>query len=344
MNLKAASVAPDDLDSVTAQFVVPSGRTAAPMLQRREPRLVYHRLAHLQPRTARWWRPLATLGVVVGLAIGVMVAAVIATLVAEGLNAQSPSVLDSDVFDPRSLAAVLTTFGMLALLLPVVLLGVRWGGGRKGTIHSVVGRVRWRLIAGATAIVAPIYLVVMGTWALLDPPPAADAPQLSWESLAVLAAILLVVPLQSAAEEYAFRGLPMQIVGTWFRYAIWGVLIPVPLFMIGHGYDWVGQIDIAVFALCMGFLVWKSGGLELAIVVHAVNNTVGVLLAWWFDLGMEQGAVEPLSMVISVSMTLVCTAALTYWISRRYGLRALEPVRGRGRAPQRPAVATPSPA
>ena len=109
--------------------------------------------------------------------------------------------------------------------------------------------------------------------------------------------------------------------------ALWGILIPVPLFVLAHGYDWVGQIDIAVFAVCMGALTWKSGGLECAIVLHTANNlTLFLLTTFSASSTLEQGAVDPILLLISLPVTLGSTAWLWWWVSRRYGVRALEPV------------------
>src|SRR5699024_4405413 len=62
---------------------------------------------------------------------------------------------------------------------------------------------------------------------------------------------LVLSPLQCAGEEFVFRALPMQMLGTWLRRPVLGILLPVPLFMLGHGYSWLGQVDIAVFAVVM---------------------------------------------------------------------------------------------
>lgn len=298
--------------------------------------LAYHRLAHLDPRTARWWRPFATLGVGAGLLLGLvllgLVAALLVTLVSEPSSwpdALSPS---PDLEDPRNPVDLLLVLGLLALLLPVVVLGLRWGGGQRGTVHSVAGRFRWGMALRAGAVVLPLYALVIATWSALAPPEDLSVPPLEPSLLAVVAVVLLLTPLQCAAEEYAFRGLPMQLLGTWLRTPVVGILLPVPLFMVGHGYDWVGQVDLAVFALSMGLLVWKSGGLELAVVVHLANNLPVFLAAPLSPSSLQQGAVDPWLLLVSLPLTLATTAALTAWVSRTHGVGLLEPVRGHGRA------------
>lgn len=238
--------------------------------------------------------------------------------------------------DPRNPADTLIGLGLIALMTPAAVFGARWGGGMRGTIHSVVGRVRWRLLFHAAAMVLPLYAAVHTISFLISPPEDFAWPSADSRTAAVFVIILLLAPLQCAGEEYAFRGLPQQALGTWLRSPVWGIVLPVPLFMLGHGYDWVGQIDITVFALCMGFLVWKTGGLELAIVVHTANNLTLFLLAPFSASSLEQGTVSPLVLTASIPLTLGMTAGLTLWISRAHGLGWLEPVRRQAPETQNP--------
>jgi len=310
--------------------------TAGEVVGNRAP-LAYHRLAHLYPRTARWWRPFATLGVAAGLLLALatvlgLVAVLVILLAPE--RASVPAALTPSVHleDPRNPVDHLLNLGLLALFIPVVVLAVRWGGGQRGTVHSVVGRFRWAMAMRAAAVVLPFYALVFWTWMALSPPEDLSVPPFDASLLAVVVVVLLLTPLQCAAEEYAFRGLPMQLLGTWLRTPVVGVVLPVPLFMLGHGYDWVGQIGIVVFALSMGFLVWKSGGLELAVVVHTANNLPLFLASPLSPTSMQQGAVDPWLLLVSLTPMLATTAALTVWVSRTHGVGLLEPVRGYGRA------------
>ena len=317
--------------------------TAGQVVGQRAP-LAYHRLAHLDPRTARWWRPFTTLGVAAGLLLALAVLGLAAGLVMVMVSelASIPAALTPSVNleNPRNPVDLLLGLGLIALLMPVVVLGLRWGGGQRGTVHSVAGRFRWKVAFRAGIVVLPLYAFLHWSLIALAPPEDASMPPVDASLLAVVVVVLLLTPLQCAAEEYAFRGLPMQLVGTWLPTPIVGVVLPVPLFMLGHGYDWVGQIDIAVFALSMGFLVWKSGGLELAVVVHTANNLPLFLAAPLSPTSLQQGAVDPWLLLVSLPLTLGTTAVLTVWTSRTHGVGLLEPVRGHGRASR---AATPVP-
>lgn len=293
--------------------------------QSTELELPYHRLSHGHIGMARWWRPLSTLGIAAGLYVATFLAVIVFSVVAAFIvpGAWAPSeMLD----DPRSPADMMFGLGVIALMLPAAVFGSRWGAGLRGAIHSVAGRVRWRMLYRAAVVVFPFYAAVHLISFLVSPPDDFAWPSPDLRTVAVFLIILLLVPLQCAGEEYAFRGLPQQMFGTWLRSPVWGILLPVPLLMLGHGYDWVGQIDIAVFAICAGFLVWKSGGLELAIVIHTANNLILFLLAPFSASSLEQGAVPPAVLLLSLPCTLGVTAGLTWWVSRSQGLAWFEPV------------------
>jgi membrane protease YdiL (CAAX protease family) len=98
------------------------------------------------------------------------------------------------------------------------------------------------------------------------------APQVGTDLWLMLAIIVLLVPLQATAEEYVFRGYLMQAIGGWLKHPAFAILLPVPLFMLGHLYDVWGLLDVGVFAVFAAWLTWRTGGLEAAIVAHVINN------------------------------------------------------------------------
>lgn len=297
-----------------------------------ETRLPYHRLAHRSSRTAQWWRPLATLGVSLGLYVAALIPLVTVAVVYAVLGMSLPGLPgpSDDLADPLNPFDWVFTLGLLALMIPAVILGTRWGGGRRGSVHSVVGRFRWGLLGRAAVFIVPIYAVMVLGLTVIDPPDDFAVPAFTPTLVLCYVLILVLAPLQCAAEEYAFRGLPQQMLGTWLKSPLWGILLPVPIFVLGHGYDWAGQVSVGVFALSTGFLVWKSGGLELPILIHTANNLFIFLLAPFSRSSLEQGAVDPTYLLIDVPFIVGVTALLTWWVSRREGVRLFEPVRGPG--------------
>lgn len=89
---------------------------------------------------------------------------------------------------------------------------------------------------------------------------------------------LILVPLQSIAEEYVYRGLIMQTFGSWFNIPLLAVILQAIIFALSHGYNSLGNIEVFVFGLLMGFLAWKSNGIEVTSAFHAGNNLAIALL------------------------------------------------------------------
>lgn len=240
----------------------------------------YHRLARSAPNY-RWWKALVTgaialaFYVVLSLVLTV-VFVVIAALDPDGFGVHFDNLVNGGVIDNSVPLILVFSLGSVALMLPAIILARLIMGPRPlGLISSVEGRLRWRwmlrlvvpaLIAFGASFV--LYLLVL--------PPLFGEPILppvigptTWVMLGL---VLLLVPLQATAEEYVFRGYLMQTLGGWLKHPAWAILIPVPLFMAGHIYDIWGLLDVGVFALFAGWITWRTGGLEAAIVAHVINN------------------------------------------------------------------------
>ena len=259
-------------------------------------RLDYHRQA-VRIARPRWWRPILVLTLAASLfmagTVVLMLALVVLAMAVPGLQTRVDAALDSaDLSDPLAATMMLA---LIILFLPAALLAVRLAGGRAaGTLSSVDGSIRRRLLLRclglATLLTVPVVLVSVtleGGWhhaAVTD------------RTVPIVALALLVVPLQAAAEEYLFRGLLMQTIGAWLRHPAFAIVIPVPLFTLGHDYDVVGMVDVAIFGLAMGWLTWRTGGLEAAIGLHVATNAVLIGLGGFglVDLTSANGTVTGL--------------------------------------------------
>ncbi len=251
--------------------------------------LAFHRLVFARRRTA-WWTPLVVglLGVALYLALllPIFVLLVVAVILVPESLPGFLSVSTEVAFDMTDPLMVAVLLGSIALMLPAYVLSSLIVNGRGvGFISSVAGRLRWRwmLVCGAVALALAVALTLVS---LLLPaeeigdPGAIVAPGDNPRFFSTLIVLLLVVPFQAAAEEYVFRGYLMQAIGRWLRHPAFAILLPVPLFVLGHLYDPLGQAGVAVFAIAAGWITWRTGGLEAAIALHVVNN----LLA--FGLGL----------------------------------------------------------
>ena len=222
---------------------------------------------------------------------------------------------------------LLLSLAPLALLIPISILATRVGASRRG-MESVFGRFRWRFMLKAAPIVLGVYVLTGPALALLTDHEMFHVKRSVIQIVAALIIVLTLAPLQSAGEEYLFRGLPQQALGVWLKRPWLGILLPIPLFCLGHGYGWVGQFQVGVFALCAGLLVWKSGGLELPILLHASNNVTSMLMGPFIDSSdsLAQGDMSPLALIFTLPVTLGVTAYLWWHTNRTYGLRWRDPV------------------
>jgi membrane protease YdiL (CAAX protease family) len=300
-------------------------------------RIAFHRLARLRPRY-RWWRMLLTglLGIAFYAAILllVMVPVGIASALIPEWGAELQILLGTmEFFDldrPWLLVALVLP---LILMIPALLLASRIvEGPGTGLLSSVEGRLRvgWlgKSLLLALAVFAVYFAVSLGASAATG---TDIAPDFSHPNLWIMVLlVLLLIPFQAAAEEYVFRGYLMQLVGGWLRHPAFAILLPVPLFILGHGYDVWGAASVGVFAIVAAWLTWRTGGLEAAISLHIVNN---VLIFLFGSVGMVDANATsgtPIDLLGS-------TAAMVV-----YALLADRGARRRGLVRTAPAPITPS--
>lgn len=294
--------------------------------------LAFHRLGFARRRRG-WWTPLVTgllaaafylvLTIVLGVAVGLLAFAD-ASMAERFLSLAGGPQVFFDLTDPVLVAVLLLS---IVFLLPsYVLASLIVQGGKLGFISSAAGRLRWGWLlrtTGAAVVVAVVlsglsFLLPGGAEGVTDGSGVvapADNPAL-WTTLVVL---LLLVPLQAAAEEYVFRGYLMQAVGRWLRHPAFAILLPVPLFVLGHLYDPLGQVGVGVFAIAAGWLTWRTGGLEAAIALHVVNNLLAFLLALAGLSDVNAQSPGWMSLVFS-TLLIGAYVAVVEWMFRRSGL------------------------
>ncbi len=274
----------------------------------------YHQTARttlLPGKQPRWWRPVLEL-LLFFLFTFLFSIAVIGggEIILPQLGLPGDALLGEDLRDPYALTGLLL---IIAILLPAALLAARLGGRRfSGFLWSVTGRIRWKLVKRAVALALVVVPVVLSLNFMLAA--AFDPTEVelrfngaAWASLGI---ILVVVPFQAAAEEIVFRGVLPQAFGVWLRSPWLAYALSTGLFVAGHLYNWVGLIDILIFAICMIILTHVSGGLEYAVGIHTVNNVL-VCAAGAFGLADPNLVEVPLYASIVASAG---TIFMTWWL------------------------------
>jgi membrane protease YdiL (CAAX protease family) len=256
-------------------------------------------LQAMRARDWAWWRPLLgllLLGVVyVALAVATAVAGILG-LLASGVDAGAlPDLTVDELTDPWMLL-----FLNASLIVAIPCVWMVWAvahGMRRGWSSSVLARLRWRLVAPFTLLALAtlgvgIGLSVVVSFTVGGEEVSGPLPSFGW----LLLVVLLTTPLQSAAEEYVFRGYLSQAIAGWIRSpqvgAVAAALLSAALFSAAHGpQDLLTFLDRFAFGLAASAVVWLTGGLEAAIVLHAVNNVLVFVLAGALGEGVATEAV-----------------------------------------------------
>lgn len=309
--------------------------------------LPYHRLVFSDAKHS-WWKPLVVgalgglvyLGVSIGFTLFLML--LLKIFHPEIISAIYSNPTAGDTEDALTGYAMSTPlvflllFGSVALMFPVLwasrlLLGPKpWG-----IIHSVMGRIRWGWLALCFGLALLFYAVVPTVLDLLMGSTYTFAPEAHGADLAWLIVLLIVlVPVQCYAEELVFRGYLMQTIGSWLKNPAWAIILPAPLFMLGHAYDLWGQLSVLCMGLAAGFLAWRTGGLESGIALHVANNLVamGFGIFGLADPFLQEGSNLP-SFLVSLATQLIFIGAVI-WLAKRRGIERVRPVRFQIPAPE----------
>lgn len=243
---------------------------------------------------------------------------------------KTPPILGGADYTPLSHAGAMLS---LALLVPWSMLIQRWLYGVPGaSLHSVTSRFRFGLFGKSLIVLGPVWLVANALGALT---PSAEFPWSHADLIALFIATMLLTPLQSAGEEYGVRGLIFRVVGSWTRGPraglVAGVLVSSALFTALHGAtDPYLIVWYFVLWTALAIITWRTGGLEIAIMLHAVLNTFTFILALVLrvDLGnatQDRSAGVGTPYLLIPTVTVIALTAVVWWRTRRSASKDEEP-------------------
>lgn len=215
----------------------------------------------------------------------------------------------------------------LAMLIVISVLLARYLHARGWRwLVSVQPGVRWRYLLACLLVALVVLNAVLWLSFAFVEMPAFQAPQANW---AVFLAIILVTsPIQAAAEELFFRGYVLQAVGTAFQQAWVGIVGSALLFALFHGVQNPALfVNRFAFGLVVGFLVWRTGGLEAAIGAHVVNNVFA------FGYGIFTGGVAATKATSAIGwdkaffdvLGFALFALAAWWVGRRMRVATTTP-------------------
>ena len=129
--------------------------------------------------------------------------------------------------------------------------------------------------------------------------------------------LTILGPFQCIAEEYAFRSLIMQAVGSWFRFAPLTILVSSAVFAAMHPYNTLGVVNIFIDGCCFCLIAWLTRGIEASSALHIANN-----MTIFYTVGLGFGVVTSQTtmsdFILSVSIDIVFLIAVM--ICRKRGM------------------------
>ncbi|MBR3312663.1 MAG: CPBP family intramembrane metalloprotease, partial [Atopobiaceae bacterium] len=167
---------------------------------------------------------------------------------------------------------LLMAVGGVSGMLPALALAERIVRGRPFSSYSSSrGGWNWAAFVKCFALAAVVFGAELLAMAFGMPDAGADGIN----KFTIIGAVIciVVVPLQTAAEEYIYRGLLMQSIGSWTKLPALAVVLSAIIFGISHSrYDVFGITAVSIQGLGFAFLAWYSRGLEASSAAHAANN------------------------------------------------------------------------
>lgn len=249
---------------------------------------------------------------------------VFAQLCRVGASAIDTQLLGRTGFTPLQHAAGAFS---LALLIPYSMLLQRLlYGVPAGSLHSVTGSFRFAVFGRSLLAFGPLVLIVMSIGFFT---PDDTIPWSTADLIAFFIIGMTLTPLAAAGEEYGLRGLMFRVVGSWTRGslsgAILGTILTTVLFSLFHGSldPYILGSYLVLFG-ALAIITWRTGGLEVALVLHGVYNVSALVLATTLHLDLG-GDLSSRSEIAGTAANLVPSAglavitAIVWWTTRKSG-------------------------
>ena len=265
--------------------------------------------------TYRWFRPLITGGLFIAFNFIFQLILVLVLSAVPGWGLARIMEISSggyDSFDVHTALGVLVTLGSAAVMIPALALANLISGGRTFRSYSS-SRGGWNYQIFFRCLAASLVVVAI--------PVAIDyiffAGRVSAVKFTLPGIILLTIlgPLQCIAEEYAFRGILMQAVGSWIRFPPLAILVSALVFASMHPYNKIGVAEIFISGCIFGFVAWRGHGIEVSSALHIANN-MAIFYCVGFGFGQITSEETIQECVFSVTLYVIY-ALIIFFLSRK---------------------------
>ncbi|TCJ13968.1 CPBP family intramembrane metalloprotease [Flaviaesturariibacter flavus] len=127
--------------------------------------------------------------------------------------------------------------------------------------------------------------------------------------------ILLIGVLAGLSEELFFRGVVQRILVRAFRSPWPGIVVTAALFSFFH-FEFYGFVPRLILGILLGAAYWYSGSIWVAVVAHALFNSIQ-LVAAWFHPELAGGETITDMSALKLLPAAVISAGLTAWVVLR---------------------------
>ena len=206
------------------------------------------------------------------------------------------------------LGEIYTDFGVI-LMIPALYIASKIVRDRPFSSYAS-SRGGWNYKLYFKAFIIPFIMIVI-YFAISILIEGADPDGVYHFSVPYLILIIIFIPLQCIAEEFAFRGFFMQTFGSWFTIPVVAIIFQSIIFTLGHGYNTFGLVEIFVSGCIFGFLAWKTNGIEVSSAMHTANNFT-ISLFTMLGLSAVSSTIEAMDVVTSVIFDVALCIVLYY--------------------------------
>ncbi len=176
-----------------------------------------------------------------------------------------------DGFDAYTLSGAISSLGSVACLIPAIAIAIKIVKLRPfHTVASSCGGFSFKIFARVMVLALVIIGIPVAINAFAD---AKEKGSIEFTILGFIACIILGV-LQCCGEEFMFRGIILQTIGSWVKKPVLAMVIQTLLFVVLHPYGLFGKLEVGVYGLMLGLTVLYTNGLEASCAAHIANNMV----------------------------------------------------------------------
>jgi len=260
----------------------------------------------------KWYKPLLTIIVTI---IIYLILNTVVTAIFAGIYGDTFITNMSATYEAMNMADATTIYGFLVLILfiPSIYIASKIVKDRPFSSYaSSRGGWDWKLYLKCLAIPIAIYVVMT----LISVAVQGQAHGVNRLTPLVIVVFIVLICAQSISEEFLFRGIIMQTIGSWVNIPVVAIIIPSVLFAALHPYNIIGVVTTFIVGVMFAVVAWKTNGLEAGSAIHSINNITSFMLGFS---GIQQIATNatPVDAVLNLASQMISIIVIIY-LGKKY--------------------------